>query len=303
MAIPTATELYNEVDNICQETDYDQSDIIGFFNDALLDISFRVQLPLLEASDFVYTTSELNYLSLPSNYQRDLFSVYNVTTGLFVPIYADESKLRRIYEGSVDMKGDVTGVAPRGAFLCYQHVPEPPGDGTESTVTLEAETISFTASNQGISDSGSALVSTGLEAEDRLTIAGSGNRNDGPCNIATIETDGSALTVDKIIRDEDAGNSIILSTGNVLMIRYFRYPTLLTQTNDESTEQVSCLPEAMVKPLLVNFAAAEIWSRIEQDEDRQGPNAAKYTGRYEAAIFRFQGFVGGDMKPQSGFSA
>jgi hypothetical protein len=302
MAIPTATELYDYVANIIKDASYTQSAVIAWFNECLLDVSFRVQLPLLEASAFVYTTSGVNYTSLPSNFQRDIFSVYNLTTGLNVKIFKSTDHLMKFYEGSNDMKGDVTGVSRRGSNLFYQHVPEPSGsDGTESTVTLQASTISFTEDDQGISDSGSAFVSTGFEADDRITISGSANRNDGPCNISTIEDDGSSITVDKTIRDESAGATVTISNGNILQIRFFEYPTLLTETDDTSTEQVDCLPEAMVKPLLCDYAIKEFYNQIEEDENDSKRHTIVYESKYESHVRRMQMYVGGDMKSQTGF--
>jgi len=80
----------------------------------------------------------------------------------------------------------------------------------------------------------------------------------------------------------------IPQTAEVLEINYFRYPEPLRSRDDKPT----CLPPHLVEPLLVNYAAKELFSEIEDGIEGPQVNTERYTAKYDkarAALVRFVG--------------
>lgn len=122
MAFPTVEDLYNEADNIVQDSSYDIDDYKTLFNDGLKEIAGRVLLPDLETDEEVSTNASYSYIQLPSDYQRNLFYCHNVTRHRKVKVY-DSLRLLIRHFSHLEQNGPVFGVAVRGRYLYYQKIP------------------------------------------------------------------------------------------------------------------------------------------------------------------------------------
>jgi hypothetical protein len=73
-----------------------------------------------------------------------------------------------------------------------------------------------------------------------------------------------------------------------LQLNYFRYPEPLRSRDDKP----DCLPPHLIEPLLVNYAAKELFSEIEDGIEGPQVNTERYTAKYDkarAALIRFVG--------------
>lgn len=76
--------------------------------------------------------------------------------------------------------------------------------------------------------------------------------------------------------------------AETLRIHYYKYPTtIVTEAN-----QPDCLPEFLVRPLLVNYVAKEIYSLIEDGEDGQKTNTMHYEAKFVEAMAELNRYVG-----------
>ncbi|MFH1741415.1 MAG: hypothetical protein ABIH23_20615, partial [bacterium] len=120
----TAKVLIAEVRRIVQDVSYNDSDILGFLNQAVQEVAGdpRVLLPSLEDQDDVTTSTTLSYVALPSDYQRNLFYCYNASKYWPVKIYASLGMLQRQFS-RLDQGGAIVGVAVKGTNIHYQRIP------------------------------------------------------------------------------------------------------------------------------------------------------------------------------------
>lgn len=123
MAESLAT-LRTAIVRIIQDSTYTSTIVDTFINRALEAISGdpNVYLPDLEDNDTVTTSTSVNYVALPSDYQKALFRCYSTTHNRHIRIYESAALLWRRYS-YIDQGGAVTGVAVRGANLVYQRIP------------------------------------------------------------------------------------------------------------------------------------------------------------------------------------
>lgn len=81
----------------------------------------------------------------------------------------------------------------------------------------------------------------------------------------------------------------IPGSAETLRLTYYRYPDRLYDRDDKPT----CLPPHLVEPLLVNYACKEIYSEIEDGEDKQ-VNTDRYTNKFNNAVVELERFLGPD---------
>jgi hypothetical protein len=80
----------------------------------------------------------------------------------------------------------------------------------------------------------------------------------------------------------------IPQSAEELQINYFRYPEPLLTRDQKPT----CLPPHLIEPLLVNYAAKELFSEIEDGIEGPQINTDRYTGRYDKARAQLVVFIG-----------
>lgn len=84
----------------------------------------------------------------------------------------------------------------------------------------------------------------------------------------------------------------IPSSAETLRAHYYKYPTILT-VGDNSPD---CLPEFLVRPLMVNYVAKEIWKLKEDGEDGQMPNTKYYRDEFAVAMAALNIYVGPEAR-------
>jgi len=128
----TQSELITEVTRIIQDTSYSDATQLSFINQAVQDIAGdpRVLLPDLETSDDVDTSTDDSYVSLPSDYQKNLTDCYNTDKYCHHKIYGSLETLQRDFY-HLDQNGYIVGVAVSGSNLHYQRIPS-----SSETLTL-----------------------------------------------------------------------------------------------------------------------------------------------------------------------
>lgn len=126
----TNGELVSLVERAIRDPDFSASDITGYLNRAVREISGGVlmpdggrslPLPGLMSSDSMTTTTAA-YTAMPTDYQRNLYFVTNETTDTRVRIY-DSTQEFLDYYPTLSSTGSVIGVAIFGSNFYYQGIP------------------------------------------------------------------------------------------------------------------------------------------------------------------------------------
>lgn len=270
MAVTQAT-LITDLTRIVQDASYDVTEQLAFLNQAMQEVAAHslVLLPDLEQSDSVTTSISVSYVSLPSDYQKNLFFIYNSTQSWQVKIMASVWDLQRRYF-QLDQSGTLTGAAVKGQQLHYQRIPS----SAETLVlhyyrapydmaTYSANTISFDADTGTIADAASGLGD--FNVGQVVDVTGTTDNN----TYFTITAATSALlTVSETVTDESAGSEFTLKS------------------------RPDGIPDHLAKPLLLNKAAVDIFSEIEQGQEGNKTNTAFYQSQYQAALASLVGFIG-----------
>ena len=122
MAIETMSQIIEVVQDNLNDDSFDPLKIVGYANKGLKEIAGLVLLPDLQTQDTVTTSASVNYVSMPSNYHRNLHFCYSETRYREVKIYKDFRRILRDVS-VIDQAGFVFGVAVRGAStLHYQRL-------------------------------------------------------------------------------------------------------------------------------------------------------------------------------------
>jgi hypothetical protein len=126
------------------------------------------------------------------------------------------------------------------------------------------------------------------------------------CNSLTqsrrVSVMGSRAQVDRhFIRRDESGRVLAVAplgrqlyyqripqTAEQLELNFYRYPELLRSREQKPT----CIPPHLVEGLLVNFAAAELYSEIEDGIEGPQVNTTRYTEKYEKAKAQLTVFLG-----------
>jgi hypothetical protein len=84
----------------------------------------RILLPDLETSGTVTTSTTAGYVSLPSDFHRNLYNVYSADSDSDdIDIYQNKRILHEEYGASWDDEGSVVSVAVSGSYLYYVYIP------------------------------------------------------------------------------------------------------------------------------------------------------------------------------------
>ena len=269
----TQANLITDLTRIIQDSSYDSDEQLSFLNQAMQEVAGHplVLLDDLETQDDVTTDTTYPYTALPSDYQKNLFYVYNSTKYWEVRIIASLGDLYRRFH-KLDQSGTIVGVAIRGNYIHYQRIPSSaetlqlhyyrkPYD--MATLTGGSD-ITFTASTLRIADAGNGLGV--FHAGQTIDITGTTNNNTSFV-IASVESDGSYLTTTVAPTDESDQSAIIKSRPDGI-------------------------PEHLIKPLLLNHAAASIFSEIEEGIEGAKVNTLYHEQKSQQALSALISFIG-----------
>lgn len=218
--------LVVDVKNIIQDTTYSYDDILAWLNEAQSVIAggillvfpdttqvFSSPLDGLETSSTVTAGTTNAYVALPSDYQRELFWIYNETTGVQVTIVGSFS---RLLEGcpTLDRIQSVIHAVIDGHRLYYQGIPES-AETLELGYFRKPRTMA-SYSSTGISFSGTTIADSNngfgvFYAGQTIDLLGSYD-NRGVYIISSVETDGSEMEVDSATVTESAGDTISIKS-------------------------------------------------------------------------------------------
>lgn len=208
----TLAELEDEILTIIDDESFSLANVTGYLNKAMKEISGRFLLPELQTNANVVTTA-LNYVALPTTFQRNLFYCYSTTQSREIPIMSDFRHILRDVS-VIDQGGNVFAVAVRGSNLHYQRIP---------------------------------------------------------------------------------------SVFETLQIHFYKKPTELSTASTAGTP--SCIPDHLVRPLLVNYVCKEIFSLIEQDQSGARPNRDFHYSLYQEALADLSLFLGPEPSFAPGMGA
>jgi hypothetical protein len=276
----TQSDLITDVTRIIQDSSYDSIEQLTFLNQAMQEVAGHpsVLLQDLETEDDIATSTTNPYTALPSNYQKNLFYVYNASKYWEVAIRASLGDMLRRYH-KLDQSGSISSLTIRGRYLHYQRIPS-------SAETLEVHyyrkpydmatltggsDISFTASTLRIADAGNDLGD--FYAGQTIDITGTTSNNTSFV-IDSVESDGSYLTTTVAPTDESNQSAIIKSRPDGI-------------------------PEHLIKPLLLNHACSSIFSEIEEGVEGNKTNTLYHDGKFKEAMGALIGFIGPEgRRPQ-----
>jgi len=249
----TQLKLIDEIKGIIQDTTFSYEDILAYLNEGQKKIAGGVfiqypdgtqvrssPLPDLATTDDLTTSTTLAYISMPSDYDRDMYFLTSETTNLRIIMLSSLGELLDYYP-TLENETSVRFAAIRGNRLYYQGMPS-----TAESITAyyfrepydmdsyTAGTISFAETASKISDSASGFST--FYAGQTIDITGTTNNN-GSFTVATVSSTGAYVTVDEDLTDESAGTNFTLRS------------------------RPDGLPAHLHEDLLVNFVCKKIFER------------------------------------------
>ncbi len=90
---------------------------------------------------------------------------------------------------------------------------------------------------------------------------------------------------DVTVRGDSLHFHPVPAEATTLTVYFYEKPAVMTLEDAQGLTNVpSCLPDALHKPLLVNYAAREIFNQIEDGQDGQKINTIAYNDRFVIAL-------------------
>lgn len=135
--MPTLSSLVSDISSIIADPVYTDAVIVSRINDAVTTIAGGIRmpdgsisptLPDLYASGTVATSTTLAYVSLPTNYQRYVFGIYDSAWNIINPVqgggyYSFNLFLQQSANQALAEAGSVYRVCVKGTKLYYQGIP------------------------------------------------------------------------------------------------------------------------------------------------------------------------------------
>jgi len=144
-------ELIAAVEDVIQDTEYTETVITSLINEAVLKIAtgdiiagkyqLSPPLPELYKSDDVLTVLSTGYLSLPADYNRNVFMVVDSDNE---PVFIEESFKKFMIAAAGEYEGGVVKCAINGSKLYYMDTP-----AAAATLTLHYYTAPDTLTAAG----------------------------------------------------------------------------------------------------------------------------------------------------------
>jgi hypothetical protein len=276
----TQLSLVDDVKGIIQDTTFSYEDILSYLNEGqkkiaggiLIQYPDKTQvrsspLPDLATTDALTSSTSNVYISMPSDYDRDLYFLTSETNELRIIVLSGMGELLDYYP-ALDNTGQVRFAAIRGKRLYYQGMPS-----TAESLTAyyfrepydmdnyTAGTISFAETDSKISDSASGFST--FYAGQTIDVTGT-TSNNGSFTVATVASDGSYMTVDEDLTDESAGSSF----------------TVRSRTDG--------IPDHLHEDLLVNFVCKKVFERKSIADPTKMGDAQRCTAFFNQAMLNLE---------------
>jgi len=276
-----------------------------FINEGLDDVSSRVLLPGLRASDTVNTWTEYAYLPMPDNYQRELFHVFDTTTNTRVPIYRSLNQLLADYPSDYQQSGALFGCAveptsPQYAqgTITFSGVPV-----EDETLVVDSQTFTFKTLRAGAGEitigADESAMATNTQAAMALDLTSVSSVASGATVVVTASEIGAvgndiALTTEATNVEVDGPDTLggttlgvktaylrclrTPSEAHTLRLEYFRLADRLTAPHHVPY----CIPDEFHKRLLVHYAVKEILTEIHAEDNNVVID--RYESKYREAL-------------------
>jgi hypothetical protein len=272
MAVPTARELYDEVQRIIDDTSYDFTDILAYFNKGLNELARKFALPDLEHSEDVIigvatlTATTISFTNATSTIADSgsalLSSGFHVGETITITGAGDATNNQTTTISSIESDGSAMVVA--------------------GTLADEAVGESVTIVNSGPNN-----IPLPATYHKDLFHAWSASQEDG-VNIFSTYRSMLEYFADNMDDSGDVDGFTIFggrlyfqpipASIDTITLYFLKKHTALSERTDQPE-----LPEDLAEDLLVNFACVQAFSKIEQDVDGQSVNTIKHRGFYEEA--------------------
>lgn len=279
----TQAKLIEGVKEIIQDTAFTSARILDYLNQGVRQIAggmllvypdgtqvLSSPLPDLSTNSELTTSITLPYISMPTDYGRNLFFLVSSTNELEIVLYESYADFMKDY-ANLDSTSKVLAAVVRGKLLYYQGYP-----GTAETLvayyhrtpydmdTITGVTdISFTSGTLRIADAGNGL---GIfHAGQTIDVTGTTNNNTSFV-IASVQTDGSYLTTTVA-------------------------PT--TEANQSATikSRPDGIPIHLHEALLENYCAWKIFERKTKNDVPMDTEAKRYHGLFMGAMINLEASI------------
>lgn len=135
--MPTLSEIYSAIDGILDDPAYTEAMIVSRINASLQTIAAGVRMPNGEVSPplpdlytwgTVDTSITLPYVSLPANYQRKAFRIFDSSNNIFSPprggdYYSFARFMQMVSNLNLAETGSIYAVVIKGTKVFYQGIP------------------------------------------------------------------------------------------------------------------------------------------------------------------------------------
>ena len=279
----TQVKLIEGVKEIIQDSVFTSARILDYLNQAVRQIAggmfivypngtqiFSSPLPDLATNSNLTTSTTLPYISMPSDYGRNLFFLVSSTNEIEIILYDSYAEFMRAYP-NLDATNRVIAAVVRGKLLYYQGYPS----SAETLVayynrlpfdmdTITGATdISFAATTNRISDAGLGL---GIfHAGQTIDVTGTTNNND-TLTVSSVAATGAYMDVDEDLTTEANTSAVIKSRPDGIPIH---------------------LHEA----LLENYAAWQIFQRKTKNDVPMDAEAKRYHGLFLGAMISMEASI------------
>ena len=117
----TLKQVSDQIKLITQDSTYDVY-ITEYVNDVCNELCGEILFSELESSDTVTTSVGYDYVSLPADYHRGLYAVYENSAKQRIPVLSHNVLFER-FGYAPDTAGDISAVAVAGKKLYYRYIP------------------------------------------------------------------------------------------------------------------------------------------------------------------------------------
>jgi len=279
----TQAQIITGVKEIIQDSAFTSARILEYLNQGVRQIAGGIfiqypdrtqiissPLPDLSTNSELTTSITLPYISMPSDYGRNLFFLASSTNEIEIELYDSYAELLRIYP-NLDDTNRVVAAAVRGKLLYYQGYPSTaetlvgyyhriPNDMTTLTGGTD---ISFTGTTNVITDAGSELDDFGV---GQVIDVSETTNNNGSFTVVAAPSTGATLTVAEDLTTEANTSAVIKSRPDGI-------------------------PEHVQESLLENFAAWQIFQRKTKNEVPMDVEAKRYHGLFLGALLSMEAAI------------
>jgi len=279
----TQAQIITGVKEIIQDSTFTSARILEYLNQGVRQIAGGIfiqypdrtqiissSLPDLSTNSELTTSITLPYISMPSDYGRNLFFLASSTNEIEIELYDSYAELLRIYP-NLDDTNRVVAAAVRGKLLYYQGYPSTaetlvgyyhriPNDMTTLTGGTD---ISFTGTTNVITDAGSELDDFGV---GQVIDISETTNNNGSFTVVAAPSTGATLTVAEDLTTEANTSAVIKSRPDGI-------------------------PEHVQESLLENFAAWQIFQRKVKNDVPMDIEAKRYHGLFLGALLSMEAAI------------